>query len=104
MSPQPATGDSLDGGRGVRQGAVPDYAGEDPPVLWLRQLLGRGVLGPECQHLGHVRDVVVQRTGGRAGRLVSGVIIDVGGQRCFIPVAAVRLEELTPRGCRLTFG
>jgi hypothetical protein len=76
-------------------------------VLWLQQVLGRAVLGSEKQHLGHVRDLAVRRT--HAGALVSGVVVDAGGERFLVPAASVRvwgeagvvLSLLTPRGrCR----
>jgi hypothetical protein len=76
-------------------------------VLWLQQVLGRAVLGPEKQHLGHVRDLAVRRT--RAGALVSGVVVDAGGEHFLVSAESVRawgetrvvLFLLTPRGrCR----
>jgi hypothetical protein len=57
-------------------------------VLWLQQLMGRAVLGPEKQHLGHVRDLAVRRT--RAGALVSGVVVDAGGEQFLVPAESVR--------------
>jgi hypothetical protein len=63
----------------------------DPPcVLWLRQLLGRAVLGPERQHLGHLIDIVAQWAPGRADAPVNGLIVDIGGEDVFVPVKAVR--------------
>ncbi|MHA6627116.1 hypothetical protein ACU61A_16910 [Pseudonocardia sichuanensis] len=55
--------------------------------VWVRRLLGRVVLGPQMQHLGHVRDVVAHRRA--TGASVTGVIVDVGGHRSFVPVAAL---------------
>jgi hypothetical protein len=55
--------------------------------VWVRQLLGRVVLGPQMQHLGHVRDVVAQRRAG--GACVTGVIVDIGGHRRFVPAGAL---------------
>jgi sporulation protein YlmC with PRC-barrel domain len=65
-------------------------SGAHAHVLWLRQLLGRAVLGPEGQHLGHVRDIVVRRTREGAGAVVRGVVVDAGGERFRVPVTAVR--------------
>src|SRR5687768_14397870 len=62
----------------------------DPPrMVWLRQLLGRAVLGPERQHLGHVDDVVAQGSP-KSPTPVSGLILDIGGEGAFVPVTAVR--------------
>jgi hypothetical protein len=57
-------------------------------VVWVGRLLGRPVLGPEQQHLGHVRDVVA--TLPEVGTVVSGLIVDVGGHSWFAPAAAVQ--------------
>jgi hypothetical protein len=57
------------------------------PQVWVRRLLGRVVLGPQMQHLGHVRDVVAHRRA--AGASVTGVIVDIGGHRRFVPAAAL---------------
>lgn len=70
----------------------PDVVGGDPDVVWLRQLLGRSVLGPEGHHLGHVHDVAVQRTRDLTAH-VSGLVIDVGGEQFFAAATAIR-----PRG------
>jgi hypothetical protein len=88
---------------GVRRVPGPERGG----VLWLQQLMGRAVLGPEKQHLGHVRDLAVRRS--RAGALVSGVVVDAGGEQFLVPAESVRtwgeagvaLLLLTSRGrCR----
>jgi len=56
-------------------------------MVWVRRLLGRPVLGPEQQHLGHVRDVVAPLP--EVGMVVSGLIVDVGGHSWFAPTAAI---------------
>lgn len=58
-------------------------------VVWLSRLLGRSIVGPQHQHLGHVRDVVASRSPG-AGAVVTGLVADVGGHTVFVPAAAVR--------------
>lgn len=58
------------------------------PAVWVRRLLGRPVLGPEQQHLGHVRDVVAPLP--EVGMVVSGLIVDVGGYSWFAPTAAIQ--------------
>jgi hypothetical protein len=60
------------------------------PVVWVRRLLGRPLLGPEQQHLGHVRDVVAHRSPDAAGTVVTGLIADVGGHRWFAPAVMIR--------------
>src|SRR5687767_1791823 len=65
-------------------------AGDPPCVVWLRQLLGRAVRGPERQHLGHVIDVVAQWAPGGADAPVNGLIVDIGGEDVYVPVKAVR--------------
>ncbi|RCW43681.1 hypothetical protein DFQ14_106159 [Halopolyspora algeriensis] len=65
-------------------------------VLWL---LRRAVLGPEEQHLGHVRDVVV-RPGECRYPLVAGVVALLGGCEVFLPTAA--LACLPPEWVQLT--
>jgi hypothetical protein len=81
------------------------------PVVWVRQLLGRPVLGPEQQHLGHVRDVVAHRSPDAAGTVVAGLIADVGGHRWFAPAVMIRdlqsrrvvlrRSSIRPAECRL---
>jgi len=66
------------------------------PVVWVRRLLGRPVLGPEQQHLGHVRDVVAHRLPDAVGTIVTGLIADVGGHCWFAPAAAVRDWQRPP--------
>jgi hypothetical protein len=59
-------------------------------VVWVRPLLGRQVIGPLRQHLGHVQDVVALRPPGPAPTTVTGLIADLGGRETLIPVAAIR--------------
>jgi hypothetical protein len=59
-------------------------------VVWLRQLLGRAVLGPARQHLGHVSDVVAHWAPGGVDAPVKGLFVDVGGEDVFVPVKALR--------------
>lgn len=94
--------------RPADEGAMRVPGPDQGNMLWLRQLLGRTVLGPEKQHLGHARDLAVRRT--RAGgAMVSAVVVDAGGERFLVPAesvrtwgdAAVELALLAPRGrCR----
>jgi hypothetical protein len=56
----------------------------------MRSLLGRPVVGPQQQHLGHVRDLVAQRLPDPAPTTVTGLILDVGGWEMFTPVTAIR--------------
>lgn len=82
------------------------------PVVWVRRLLGRPVLGPAQQHLGHVRDVVARRLPDAVGTVVTGLIADAGGHRWFAPATAIRdldagrieLREfaIRPAGCRFS--
>lgn len=67
-----------------------DVATPARPVLWLRGLRGCPIVGPDQQHLGHVRDVVVRESPAAAGTLVTGLIADAGGHRWFVPATAVR--------------
>src|SRR5687768_5120630 len=60
------------------------------PMVWVRRLLGRQVLGPEQQHLGHVRDVVARQLPDGIGTVVTGLIADAGGRRWFAPAATVQ--------------
>ncbi|GAA0932399.1 hypothetical protein [Pseudonocardia zijingensis] len=69
------------------------------PVVWLRELRGRPIVGPDQQHLGHVRDVVVRDSPATANTPVTGLIADAGGHRWFVPVSAVR--DLHARRVRL---
>ena len=81
------------------------------PVVWVRRLLGRPVLGPEQQHLGHVRDVVARQLPDGVSMVVTGLIADAGGHRWFAPAATVRdlqtrrvvlrVFSIRPGGCRL---
>lgn len=59
-------------------------------TLWLRELIGKPVVGPEEQHLGHVDDVAARRTDDPQGPVVTGLVTDVGGLRLFAPASAVR--------------
>lgn len=55
------------------------HTGRRAELVWLRGVLGRAVVGPQGQHMGHVHDVVVSPPADARGSLVSGLIIDVGG-------------------------
>lgn len=82
------------------------------PVVSVRRLLGRPVLGPEQQHLGHVRDVVARQLPDGVSTVVTGLIADAGGHRWFAPAATVRdlqtrrvvlrVFSIRPAGCRLS--
>lgn len=58
------------------------------PDLAVSWLLRRAVLGPEEQHLGHVRDVVVS-SGEYRHPPVTGVVALLGGCEMFLPTAAL---------------
>ncbi len=73
-----------------RGGEIPVAALRAVPAVWVRRLLGRPVLGPERQHLGHVRDVATSRSRGTAGTVVTGLIADVGGHSWFVPAMTIR--------------
>ncbi len=73
-----------------RSDEIPVAALRAVPAVWVRQLLGRPVLGAERQHLGHVRDVATSRLRGTAGTVVTGLIADVGGHSWFVPVTTIR--------------
>ena len=88
--PLQADGKNARPDRSAPRNGVCGKGGEKPRARRLRQLLGRAVLGPDRQHLGHLADVVVGRSRDRLGTLVSGVIIDSGGKRFFAPAAAVQ--------------
>lgn len=88
-----------------------EHATPAGPVLWVRRLLGRAIVGPEQQHLGHVRDVVVTSLPDGIGTVVTGLIGDAGGHGWFAPVATVddlqrrrvvlRAFSIRPAGCWL---
>ncbi|GEL25087.1 hypothetical protein PSU4_40410 [Pseudonocardia sulfidoxydans NBRC 16205] len=59
----------------------------DPSLLWLTRLLGAAVLGPAGEHLGHVRDLGITRTGG--GTFVDAVLVDGGGHHVTLPAEAL---------------
>jgi RNA polymerase-binding transcription factor DksA len=59
-------------------------------TVWVRSLLGRPILGPEHQHLGHVRDVVARQLPDAAGTVVTGLLADAGGHSWFAPAATLR--------------
>jgi hypothetical protein len=59
-------------------------------TVWVRQLLGRPVVGPEAQHLGHVHEVAVRLTPDPRDAVFAGLVTDTGGVRMFVPAAAVR--------------
>lgn len=70
--------------KGVR--TVWQRAGK-PSMLWLSDLVGASVKGPDGEHLGHLRDLGLERT--RSGPVVQVVLVD-GGGRCFeLPADAV---------------
>jgi hypothetical protein len=73
---------------GLDAGGPPDDRGGR--TVWVRQLLGRPVVGPEAQHLGHVHDVAVRQTAHPREAAFAGLITDTGGVRMFVPAAAVR--------------
>lgn len=60
-----------------------------PQVVWLRQVLGLAVVGPQQQHLGHVRDLVVRSPADPPRGAVIGLVLDLGGHRTRLPAAAV---------------
>lgn len=66
-----------------------------PKVMWLQQVLGLAVVGPRHQHLGHVHDLVVRLLADPPGRVVVGLVVDVGGHRTQVPAAAVRRWRAT---------
>lgn len=58
-------------------------------VVWVTELLGRPIVGPEHQHLGHVHDVVAHRLPD-SDAVVTGLLADVGGHTIVGSAAAVR--------------
>jgi hypothetical protein len=89
-------GDELDGptaGRGPERDLGPSDSDVDaccaPKILWVTQLLGRASVGPQGEHLGHVHDVVAHQIPDPATTFVTGLIVDFGGHRAFVPAGAV---------------
>lgn len=69
-------------------------------VMWLRRVLGRAVVGPQQEHIGHVHDLVVRPLADTPGSVVSGLIVDVGGHHAYVGAAAVlhwRVRRITVR-------
>jgi hypothetical protein len=89
-------GDGLDSptaGRGPERVLGPSDSDVDPccapQILWVTQLLGRASVGPQGEHLGHVRDVVSYQIPDPATTFVTGLVVDFGGHRAFVPAGAV---------------
>jgi hypothetical protein len=51
-----------DGGRrdGPSASLPPPGPRSEAEVMWLRRVLGRAVVGPQAEHIGHVHDLVVR--------------------------------------------
>lgn len=81
-----------DGGRrdGPSASLPPPGPGSEAEVMWLRRVLGRAVVGPQAEHIGHVHDLVVRPLADRSGSVVNGLIVDVGGYRAYVRAGAVR--------------
>jgi hypothetical protein len=70
-------------------GEQPSNRDTEEAVLWVRGLLGGVVLGERHQHLGRVADLVVRHMAEPPATVVTGLIIDGGGHRVHVPVAAI---------------
>lgn len=72
--------------------------GVEPPVLWLGTILGSSVVGPDGEHLGHLRDIGLTRT--PEGPLVDALLVDAGGHVYVLP--AERATSWHSRQIRLS--
>ncbi|GAA4843940.1 hypothetical protein ACFQ34_18935 [Pseudonocardia benzenivorans] len=68
-----------------------------PAVLWWRAVVGASVVGPDGEHLGHLRDLGLARSRGQPS--VATVLVDAGGHLYVLPAEAVRSWH--PRRVRL---
>lgn len=58
--------------------------------LSVMSLLGRALVGPLGQHLGHVRDIVAKTLIGQRLLAVTGLVADLGGFLMFVPADYLR--------------